>query len=78
MAKNVQSRDQVTPVLVGLTGYYAVAGLASLNNVAVALWVMALIYGVPVLAAGTAMAWFGARRVLARRSTPRRTPLLAT
>ena len=77
MAKNVQSRDQVTPVLVGLTGYYAVAGLASLNNVAAAVWIMVLIYGVPVLAAGAAMIWIGARMVLARRSTPRRTLLLS-
>ena len=70
MAKNEASRDRITPILVGLTGYYCLAGLASLNNVTVAVWVMALVYGVPVLAAGAAMLRIGTGMILARRLAP--------
>ena len=64
--------DRLTPVLVGLTGYYVVAGFASLTNLAVAVWVMSLIYCVPILAVAAAFVWVGARSVLARRRGMRR------
>ncbi|MGI3778172.1 MAG: hypothetical protein ACRYGC_12845 [Janthinobacterium lividum] len=64
--------DRLTPALVGLTGYYVVAGFASLNNIAAAVWVMGLVYCVPVVAVGAALAWVGVRRAVARRAPPAR------
>lgn len=66
--------DWLTPALVGLVGYYVVAGFASLNNVAAAVWVMGLVYCVPVVAVGAALAWVGVRRAVARRGGVRRLP----
>ena len=64
--------DRLTPVLIALTGYYVVAGFASLTNVAVAVWVMSLIYCAPILSMAAALAWIGTRSVLARRGGARR------
>lgn len=72
MAQAPAATDRLTPALVALTGYYVVAGFASLNNIAVAVWVMGLVYCVPVVAVGAAVAWVGARRVMARRGGVRR------
>ncbi len=68
MAQAPASADRLTPVLVGLTGYYAVAGFASLTNLAVAVWVMALVYCLPLAGSAAALVWVGARWALARRS----------
>ena len=66
------SADRLTPVLIGLTGYYVVAGFASLTNLAVTVWVMSLIYCAPILVVAVALVWVGARSVLARRGGVRR------
>ncbi len=66
------STDWLTPVLVGLTGYYVAAGFASLTNLAVTVWVMSLIYCAPILPVAAALVWVGARSVLARRRGVRR------
>ncbi len=64
--------DRLTPALIGLTGYYAVAALASLTDAAFATWVMVLIYCVPLVVAAVACVWAGAHRVLTRRRGARR------
>ncbi len=72
MAQAVVAADRLTPALVALTGYYVAAGFASLTNIAVAVWVMGLVYCVPVAAVGVALAWVGVRRSVARRRGVRR------
>ena len=72
MAQAPASADRLTPVLVGLTGYYVVASFASLTDVAVAVWVMALVYGAPVLVMAAVLLGAGARSLMARRGRARR------
>ncbi|MGI4976934.1 MAG: hypothetical protein ACRYG6_08335 [Janthinobacterium lividum] len=72
MAQVSVAADRLTPALVALTGYYVVAGLASLTNIAVAVWVMGLVYCVPAVAVGVVLAWVGVRRAVARRRGVRR------
>ena len=72
MAQATAPADRLTPVLIALTGYYVVAGFASLTNLAVAVWVMSLVYCVPLVAAFAALAWFMVRPLLARRGGARR------
>ena len=72
MAQALVGADRLTPVLVGLVGYNVVAGFASLTNLAVAVWIMGLVYGVPVVVAGVVLAWVEARRAIARRVGVRR------
>ena len=72
MAQAPVAADRLTPALVVLTGYYVAAGFASLTNVAVAVWVMGLVYCVPVVAAGAALAWIGMHQAVARRRVARR------
>lgn len=72
MVQAQAATDRLTPALVGLTAYYAAAGFASLTNVAVAVWVMVLVYCVPIVATGATLALVGTRRATVRRGDVRR------